>query len=127
MLAVLAGAFDIKRQVVLTDHESMLLGHRLLPRLDLGIVKLFNAAALHADHVIMMFARIEFEDRLVVIEVMPEQQPGLFKLHENAINRGQTHIVVLGRQDPIDIIGRKMVTLTGLKQFQNALARRGYL
>ncbi len=70
MLAVVAGAFDIQRQVVFTNLEAVFLGYGLLSGLYFDIVKFLYAAALHAHHVIMVFAWIEFKDGLIVIKVM---------------------------------------------------------
>lgn len=98
------------------DAEATLLGRFTLAFLDFFIAKLLHPATLQADDVIMVVAVIQLKYRLVCFEVMPYQQPGLLKLGEHTIHRGQSYVLAGRQQLPIDIFGRQVAPLAGFKQ-----------
>ena len=87
------------------QRKSTIVGNLLLSTLDLGIEELLNTATLQANQMVVVLTFIEFVHRLARLEMAALEQPGLFKLGQHAIDRGQTHIMVLGKQFAIDILG----------------------
>jgi hypothetical protein len=55
---------------MLADGKASLFGHADLALFDFGVIKLLDAAALHAYEVIVMGAFIEFEHRFAGLEMM---------------------------------------------------------
>ncbi len=98
------------------DAEATLLSRFTLAFLDFFIAELLHPATLQADDVIMVIAVIQLKHRLVCFEVMPYQQPGLLKLGEHTIYRGQSYVLAGRQQLPIDIFSRQVAPLAGFKQ-----------
>lgn len=70
----------VQTQRMVCDGEAFSLGDRLLAVFDLGIVKLFDLAAVKANEVIMVLAFVEFIDRLAALKLAATQNTGLFEL-----------------------------------------------
>lgn len=103
--AITAQAIRVNVQRVIVDPEAAGLCHFGLALFDFRIVKLFDVAALHADQVIVVGALIEFEHRFIGFEVVANQQPGLFELHQHAVNRGQPGVRAFFLQQLVDFFG----------------------
>ena len=70
----------VQAQGMVGDSEALSLGNRLLALFDLGIVKLFDLAAVKANQVIVVLAFVEFIDRLAALKLAATQNAGLFEL-----------------------------------------------
>lgn len=63
MRAIRFGAVGVQGQRVFLELEATRLGHALLPRFNLGVVKLFDVTAIQADQVVVVLAFIDFVNR----------------------------------------------------------------
>ena len=88
----------------------------VLPFLDLGVVELLDASALHADEMVVMLAFVQLEDRLAGFEMVTNQKPGLLKLRQHAINGRETDVETFGQELFVDIFGGQMPHLGRLEQ-----------
>ena len=62
--AVGFGAFRIEIERVFLDHEASILGDFFLAALDFLVVKLFDAIAIDAHQMVMVFAGVDLENCL---------------------------------------------------------------
>jgi len=113
-------------QRVVTDREPQPLGDRGLPLFDTGIHELFDAAAVQTHDVIVVRAVIELEDGHAILEVMPGDEARRLKLRENAIDGGQSDVLIAVEEGAIDVFGRKMARGAAFENFQNLEARQRY-
>ncbi len=76
------------------DFKATFLCNHILAPLYFGIVKLFDLATLQANEMIVMMPLIQFKNRFAGFEVMTLKESDLFKLRQNAVNRGKPDINV---------------------------------
>src|SRR5690349_23505414 len=98
MRAARLRAVGVEVERVLADRETALLRHFQLPLLDLGIVELLDATALHAHEVVVMLALVELEHRLARLEMVPHEKPGLLELRQHAIDGREADVETCGEQ-----------------------------
>ena len=79
---------------MLANREAAFFGDFLLALFDFGVEELFYAAALQTDEVIVMAALVEFEYGFTALEMMADQQAGLFELGEHSVYGGEPDIFV---------------------------------
>src|SRR5438552_16520158 len=75
--AMRLGALGVQLQRMLANRKAAFRGDTNLALLDLGVVELFDAAALHAHEVIVMAALVQLENRLVGLEMVPLEDASL--------------------------------------------------
>ena len=121
------GAFGVQIQCVFLDYEASFLGDFRLPALDFGVVEFFDAAAIDTDEMVVVLARIEFEDRLARFEVVTLEEPGLFELREDAIDRREADIHALVDEKAIDVLGSHVAHFGLLEEFEDLQPRKGRL
>ena len=109
---------------MILDLETTVFRDFFLPLLDLRINELFDMTALHADEVVMMSALIELEHGLAALKVVTDQQASLLKLGENAIDGREPRFGAVLREQPIDVLGRKMSHRAVFEKLENAQARK---
>ena len=90
--AVGLGAIGINRQRVVSDGKPFFLGDVMLALFNFGVVKLFNLPAIEAHQMVMVLAFVDLIHRLAGLEVAAIEQPGLLKLHQDPVHRGQTDV-----------------------------------
>ena len=105
--------------------EAMFLRNGMLATLDFFVVKLFYMAALQAKQVVVMAAPVEFVNRFVIVEVMPNQNAGMFKLGQYAVHRGEADIDAIGHQQTIHIVGGQMALIGLFEQGEDFQAWTG--
>ncbi len=125
MRTVLALAIDIEVQCVFGQFETMFFRDGMLASFDFLIEKLFNVPALQTEQMVVMAAPVEFVNRLVIVEVMPDQNAGMLELGQHPIHGGQSHIHAIGKQETIDIVGGQMTLIGLFEQGKNFHARSG--
>jgi outer membrane protein assembly factor BamE len=108
---------------VILDLEAVLVGDLMLQAFDLFAGELDDAAGIDVDHVIVMFAAVDLVNRLATLEIMLEHQASGLELGQHAVNRGQTDIVVMLEQTPINILGSQMLAVESFKDFEDTHAR----
>src|SRR5258708_35460204 len=106
MWAIRLGAVGVELQGMLANRKAAFRGDPDLALLDFGVVKLFDAPALHAHEMIVMAALVQLENRLVGLEMVALEDAGLVELGEEAVDRGQPDGQSLVDDDPIDVFGR---------------------
>ena len=99
----------------------------LLELLDTVIDKLDDLAGLQANHVIVVAAVGEFENRHSAFEVVPVHQAGAFELRQHPVDRGQAEFVAPPEQRPVDAFGAQVTLLAGFKHLEYLQAGRRYL
>jgi outer membrane protein assembly factor BamE len=110
---------------MLDDGEAALFRYLVLAPFDFGVGKFLDAAALQADQMIVVFAILEFEDRLAGFEMVALQQSRLLELGKHAIHRGEADIDVFGQQLTVDILGGEMTRRRLAEQVEDGHARHG--
>jgi hypothetical protein len=104
----------------------------LLALLDGRIVELLDACRnLQADQVVVVLSRVQLEDRLARLEVVPLQQAGLLELRQHAIDRGQADVHAIGQQVAVDVlrrhVARRSLVLQLVEEVENLESRIGRL
>ena len=97
------------------QHIAQLVGDLFLELFDLFVVEFYNSVCCCAHEVIMVFAMINFEDRMTSIEVMPFYQASLLELGQHAVYGGQANIVAGIEQRFIDVLSAH-VMIVGLRE-----------
>ena len=90
-----------------------------LPLLDLGVVELLDAAALHADEMVVVLAFVQLEHRLAGFEMMAHEQARLLELRQHAIDGGKADVETLGQQHPVDVLGGQVPHLRRLEEIDD--------
>jgi len=111
-------------QRMVADREPQPLGDGRLPLFDTGIHELFDAAAVQTHDVIVMRAVIELEDGHAILEVMPRDESRRLKLRQNAVDGGQSDVLIAVEERAIDVFGRKMPRSAALENFQDLESRQ---
>lgn len=106
-------------QRVIVDAKSSVLGDYRLPSFNFGIVKFLDVSTLDAYQVVMMVTLVQFENGFSRLEMMADQQPGLFKLSEYAINGRQPDFHAIVKQQPVNVFCREMALFAVLEQIEN--------
>lgn len=107
--------------------KAALLSHLLLTLFDFVIEKLFHAAAVQADQVVVMRAFIQFEHRLAGFKMVSMEQAGLFELGKHAIYRRQADVHVFCQQDLVYVLGAQVTNRAVLENIENLESRQGGL
>src|SRR5258707_15805615 len=127
MWAIRLGAVGVELQGMLANRKAAFRGDPDLALLDLGVVNLFDAPALHAHEMIVMAALIQLENRLVRLEMVALEDAGLFELGENAVDRREADVQSLVDENPIDVLGRQVTHLAVFEKLQDSQPRaRGF-
>ena len=74
------GTPRVQAQRMVRDSEALGLGDRLLAAFDLGVVKLFDLAAIKANEVVVVLAFVELVNRFAALKLAATQNAGLFEL-----------------------------------------------
>lgn len=120
-------AIDVQMQRVFANFESAFGGDRGLPPFNGLVEELLDATALQADEVVMVAALIEFEDGFVGFKVVTDQQAGLFKLCQDAVDRCEAGVRAVLEQHPVHVFRRKVADIAFFEQFKNTQPGQGCL
>src|SRR5690606_1831600 len=112
-------AMAVQDQRVIGDLEAPLGRHLLLPLLDDVVVELLDAAALQADHMVMVVALGEFEHRLVAFEVMALNNTGTLELRQHTVYRRKSNVLPRLEQRLVDVLSGQMPILALRENFQD--------
>lgn len=74
---------------------------------------------------VMVLPLVELKHRLARLEMVSRKKPRLLKLHEHSVDRGQTNVSTLGKQNFVDVFRGEVTLRRTLKNFQNFDARHG--
>ena len=112
---------------MLLELEPPRFGNIVLAAFNLGIHELLDAAAVEADQVVVVLARVKLINRLSRLEVTAQQQTGLLELHEHAVDGCETDVGPFLEQNPVDIFRAQVALLSILEGLQYFQARpRGF-
>ena len=109
----------IQAKGVVGNFETLGLCDIVLPLLNACVVKLFNAAAIQAHQVVMVLALVELIDEFATLKLTARQNAGLLKLHQYAVDSGQTNIGTLFQGETVNVLGTHMPLPAFLEKFQN--------
>jgi hypothetical protein len=104
-------------------------GDLFLQHFDGFVLKFFYSATLGADHVVVMFAPVEFEYGVAAFEVVALNQACGFELGQYPVDGGQTDFLALGNEASVDLFGRKMAfsRFPSFEDFEDLDTRQGDL
>ena len=111
-------AFGVKIERVFLDDEAALLGDLLLAALDFLVDKFFDAATIDAYQMVVMFPRLDLEDRFARLEMVTLEQARVLELRQRAINRRQADVHVFAEQQAIDVVCRQVAYLGFFEKFE---------
>jgi len=94
-------------------------GDPALQFLDLVALELDDLSGVDVDHVVVVFAAIEFVDGVPAFEIVLEHQSGRLELGQHPIHRGQADFVAMLQQLAIDVLGGHMTRLDLLQQLED--------
>lgn len=127
MLAIGFGAAGVKRQGVIFKPKTLCLSNGLLPALDFRVKKFLNPAAVHAHQMVMVLALVQLKHRFAGFKIASGQQTRLFKLHQDAVNRGQANVRAFVQQHPVNVFSRHVPERSALENLKNFQAWQGCL
>jgi len=105
------------------QHEPTLARDLLLTILDLGVIELFDPAALQTDQMIVVSTLVDFEDRLARFEIAAAKNSGLLELRQHPVDSSEADLDVIIDQNAIDILGAHVPLPATLENFQDLQAR----
>ena len=117
--AVRLGATGVEAKGVVGDGKAFGFGDRVLAFFDFGVVKLFDLAAVQADQMVVVFALVQLKHRFTALKLAALQNAGLLKLHQYAVDSGQTNIGTLLQRETVNVLGTHMPLPAFLEKFQN--------
>lgn len=77
--------------------------------LDYFIGELINFAAFYTNNMIVVYAIVQFKNRVAAFKMMPFNEAGAFKLGEYPIHGRQTDFFIVLQQDFIDLFGSQVM------------------
>ena len=95
MGTVFFDAVGVNRQGVVGNGKTLELGDSLLALFYLGVVKLFDLAAVQAHQMVMVLALVDFIHRLAGLEIAAVEQARLLELRQHPVHRGQADVGAL--------------------------------
>jgi hypothetical protein len=119
VFAVRPDTVGIEMQRVIVDAKSSVLGDSCLPFFNFSIVEFLDVSTLNAYEVVVMVTLVKFENGFPRLEMMANQQPGLFKLSEYAIDRSQPDFHAFVEQQPVNVFCREMALIAILEQVED--------
>lgn len=112
-------AVRVNMQGVIVNGKAALGGDFFLAALDFLVEKLFHPSALYAYQMVVMAAAIEFVNGFVAVEMMADQQSGLFELGQHTVHGGKTDIDIFGNQQAINFFSVKVAFFRTLEQIED--------
>jgi hypothetical protein len=100
------------------DFESAHLGDLDLAFLNVGIVELFDVAALHTNDMIVVAALLQLENGFAGLEVMAYEEPRLLELRKNTVDRREARIGALLEERLVDVLRGEMAHGAFLEDFE---------
>jgi len=110
---------------VLGNLEAALDGDLVLALLDFLVIKLFDAAAIEANQMVVVGTGVELEDGLAGFKVVAIEQACLLELRQYAVHGSQTDVHILRQQDLVHILRGEVAHLAVLEDFQDFQSRQG--
>ena len=107
------------------DLEAFGFGHVVLAFFDLGVVELFDLAAVQAHQVVVVLAFVDLIDRLARLKIAAVKQARLYKLGQHAVHSGQADVGAVFEQHAEHVLGRHVALFARLENFQNLQAGQG--
>jgi len=104
--------------------KSAFAGNLNLTLLDFSVIKFFHSAALQANQMVMMGVAGQLKHCLAAFKMVALEQPGLFKLGQYPVDRGQTDIIAFADERSVNIFRGEMPNRTAFEQAQYSKARQ---
>ena len=98
----------IQYQAVPRDVVAVLCGDLFLELFNSIVVEFDNLTSFDTHHMIMVIAAIEFKDGMAAIEIVSFDQTSRFKLRENPVDSGQTHVFPSFQKRLVDIFSTEV-------------------
>jgi hypothetical protein len=109
-------AVGVEAQSMVRQLKAFVLGNRFLQVFNLGLIKLLNPATVQAHQMIVVLPLVELIHGFATLKMRATQEPGLLKLCEHSVDRGQADIDVFSQSDSVDVFCRHVPMLPALKQ-----------
>lgn len=109
------------------DVETETARGRRLALLDRRITELFDAPAVHAHHVVVMLAAVQFEDRGAALEVVAGHQTSRLELGEHAVDGREPDVLVRFQELAIDVFGAEVTHLRNREDLEDLHAGHRHL
>lgn len=115
----------VQAQGMVGNHKAFGKRHILLALFYFSVIKLFHFAAIQANHVIVVLSLVELIHSFATFKMIAVEQPSLFKLHQDPIDRGQPNVGVVMQELLENVLGRHVALQAFLEYFQNFLPGNG--
>ena len=109
-------AVGVKAQSMVSQFKAFVLGNRFLQVFNLGLIKLLDPATVQAHQMIVVLPLVELKHRFATLKMRATQKPGLLKLREHSVDRGQADVDVFAQSDAVDVFCRHVPMLPALEQ-----------
>jgi hypothetical protein len=108
---------------VIDEFETVLFGDLVLQALDFVAGEFDDVARFDTDHVVVVLAIIEFEDRVPALEIVACDQARRLELREHAIDRRKPDFLTRVQQILVDILGTQMTIRGALEDLKDLQSR----
>jgi hypothetical protein len=109
----------IQAQGVVGDLETLGVCDVVLTLLNACVIKLLNTATIETHQVVMVLALVEFIDGFAAFKLTARQNTSLLKLHQYAVDGGQTNIGTFLQRETVNVLGTHVPLTAFLEKLQN--------
>lgn len=97
---------------MILDGKFMFFGNFVLQGFDTLVDEFSDTSAFEANHMVMVVFVVELEDGAFSLKIMTYNQPGVFKLRQHAVYRGNTNRFIFCEQNLVDVFSRYVANIT---------------
>lgn len=113
----------VQAQCMVGDFKAFGACNAVLAFFNLFVKKLFHPTAVKANQVVVVLSLVEFIHRFATFELTAGEQARLFKLHQHAIDGGQSDICTFLQHEAVNIFCAHVALPAFLEQLQYRDAR----
>ncbi len=117
-------AVAIQNQRVVRQVKAQTRRRLMLQRFDRIVGELFDPAAVHTHHMVMMLTPVQLEHRRTALKVVAGDEAGSLKLGQDPIDRGQTDVLIGFQQAAVNVLGREVMSGFNGQNVEDLDARR---
>lgn len=108
------------------QHIPVLGRNFVLQSFDVFADELDHFSAVNIDHVVVVFATVQFVDGLAALEVVLDHDTGGLELGQHPVDCGQADIFLVGKQFLVDVLGGEVMGILVFEDLQDAHTGMGH-
>lgn len=115
----------IETERMVSDVKTFGVRDVLLSAFNFGVEKLLNPPTIQAHQMVVVLPFVQFINRFTAFELAAGEQSGLLKLHQHAVDGGQSDVSTLFQHQAVNVFGAHVALAAFLEQLQYGESRQG--